>query len=90
MKGLRIKEICREHGITLKELANEIGITSVGLSQSLRGYPNTKTLETIANALQVPISALFEAESTNTIVCPHCGKKVFLNPCKDESEKAKE
>ena len=86
----RLKEICRERGVTQKELAQTLGVTEITLTRFNKGNFSVGLLKSIANALQVPISALFEAESANTIVCPHCGKKVFLNPCKGESEKAKE
>ena len=82
---LQVKEICKRKGLTLKELASKLNVTSGALTLSLKGYPNTKTLENIARALQVPISALFEAESTNTIVCPHCGKSIHLHPSKEET-----
>lgn len=80
MAKLRIKDICRERGITQKELANKIGITEVGLTKITKGQSKISTLETIANALQVPISTLFEAESNDTILCPHCGKPIYLHP----------
>lgn len=76
----KIKEICQEKGITQKELAERLGITDISLNKTLRGeYPQLQSLEKIANALEVSISALFEEErlpdDTNTITCPKCGTK---------------
>lgn len=62
MQVLRIKEIMQKKGITQKKLAEDIGIAEISLSRSLRGNPTLETLEKIATALNVPISALFEAE----------------------------
>lgn len=78
--NLRIKEICRERCIMLKDLASIIGITEVGLSKSLNGNPNINRLEEIANALEVPITELFDKPKEGVIYCPHCGKEIKLNP----------
>ncbi len=59
MKGLRIKEIMQEKGITQKKLAEDIGVAEISLSRSLRGNPTLDTLERIAAALNVPITELF-------------------------------
>ena len=70
----RIKEICSRKGITQKELADRLRITDISLNKSLRGeYPQLQTLERIANALDVPVSELFEPLKENVITCPNCG-----------------
>lgn len=72
----RVNELCAERGITQKNLAERIGITTVGLNQCLRNdYPSLQSLEKICNALNVPISELFE---TSVLRCPHCGKRLML------------
>lgn len=59
----KIKEICKERGLTQKELAAKIGVTDISLSKTLRGrYPQLQSLERIAKALNVPLSRLFEEE----------------------------
>lgn len=58
----RILELCKEAGINQTELAEKIGLSRVGLSKAINGNPTIGTLEKIASALNVPISALFEAE----------------------------
>lgn len=57
---LRIKEICREKGITLEVLANKLGILRTSLSQALsRNSFSTDKLKDIACALDVPMWQLF-------------------------------
>lgn len=61
---MRVKEVLKQKGMTAKELAAKIGISEGALSQSIKegANPNLQTLTKIATALNVPISALFEAE----------------------------
>ncbi len=73
-----VKELLKQKGITAKELASRIGLTETGLSLAIRegGNPSLKTLTKIAEALEVPISRLFELECSHSLSCPHCGKLV--------------
>lgn len=71
---LRIKEVCREKGITQKQLSELSGIAEVSLSKSINGNPTIGTLEKIAVALGVEITELFNTHGNNTdFVCPNCG-----------------
>lgn len=56
----RIKEICKDQGITLSELAEKIGMKGANLSVSLseKGNPTYTTLMKIADALNVDIVEL--------------------------------
>ena len=57
---LRIKEVCKEKGITLEDLAKKLGILRTSLSQALsRNSFSTDKLNDIATALEVPIWQLF-------------------------------
>ncbi len=59
-QDIRIKEICKEKGITLEDLAKRLGILRTSLSQALsRNSFSTDKLSDIANALNVPIWQLF-------------------------------
>ena len=59
-QDVRIKEICKEKGITLEDLAKRLGILRTSLSQALsRNSFSTDKLSDIANALDVPIWQLF-------------------------------
>lgn len=75
----RIKDICQSKGITQKDLADRLGITDISLNKTLRGdYPQLQSLERIANALNVPITELFEQPDTSIITCPNCGTKLEI------------
>lgn len=78
---LRVKELCKQKGITQKELAKLIGITPIGLAKSLSGNTTLSTLEKIASALNVPIQELFAAPSVGaaSVSCPHCGKSISVS-----------
>ena len=79
--SVRVKELCKEKGITMKDLAEKrLGITPTGLSKSLgQNYPQLQTLERIANALGVELADLFvKPYSSEGLKCPKCGAKLKL------------
>lgn len=63
MMRLRVKELAEERGVSLSKLSR-IADVSYKTVQAMWRDPyhgfNTKTLERIAKALQVPLSDLFE------------------------------
>ena len=60
-QDIRIKEICKEKGITLEDLAKRLGILRTSLSQALsRNSFSTDKLSDIANALNVPMWQLWQ------------------------------
>ena len=75
MIQLRIKELCKEKGITLNQLAEKIGISQPSFSGIATGKqkPAFDTLEKMADALEVTPAELFAPQPTNTITCPKCG-----------------
>lgn len=76
---LRIKELCREKGITQKDLAKQMRISEVALSRMLnRGRPNFEALERLSFVLGVDIPDLFKSSHTR-LVCPHCGHVIHLD-----------
>lgn len=71
---LRIKEVCKEKGMTLAEVAKQIrwkdkenvehiGINPVTLSQSLNGNPTLARLSEVADILGVEVSDFFVRSS---------------------------
>ena len=78
----RIKELCREKGMTISAIAEQIGTTQTSLSRALgdNGNPTLETLDKIANALNVHITELFEQPQSNEagITCPHYGKSITI------------
>lgn len=58
--NLRVKEICKEKGITIQELADNMEMKRESLSRAINGNPTLETLEKIATALGVNITELFD------------------------------
>ena len=56
---LRIKELCKEKGLTLQQVAEYMGVNRVSLSNSINGNPTIGTLEKVAAALGVEVTELF-------------------------------
>lgn len=77
---LRIKEVLKEQGVTNIFLADKVGITRPNMSNIVNGKtkPSLETLEKIADALNVPITELFEQPKQNVITCPKCGTRLEL------------
>jgi len=59
--GARVRELRRVRGLTLKALGREAGLSHPFLSQLERGLarPSVGSVERIAHALEVPVSALW-------------------------------
>ena len=79
MTKLRIRELCKERGITQADLAAKLGIRRDSLSQAIsRNNFDLDYLRRISAALNVEIWQLFIAETTAapTFTCPHCGKVI--------------
>ena len=72
----RIKEIGKEKGMTMEQIAGILDITPNTLTRNINGNPTIETLEKIANALDVPVSDLFEQPGQDIITCPYCGGKI--------------
>lgn len=77
MVHLRIKELCKEKGITMNSLAEMIGVTQPSISGLATGKlkPSFDTLEKLAIALDVEIGELFTPRDPHLIICPKCGSK---------------
>lgn len=91
---IRLKELCKQKGITQKELANTLGVTEITLTRVNSGNCSLTLLERIATALNVPIQELFNPPSENkiTLICPHCKGvvNVSLSVQGEQSEETKE
>ena len=76
--SLRVKEVCKEKGVTITQLAEMLGIKQESLSRAINGNPTLDTLQKIATSLNVPVSALFDEvqPNDNTIKCPNCGTEL--------------
>jgi transcriptional regulator with XRE-family HTH domain len=59
---LRVRSICKMHGITLKELAERMEVSPEAVTRMLseNGNPTLSTLDNIAKALKVEVYELFD------------------------------
>lgn len=79
MAELRIKEICKQKGITQQELAKRMNVTQAGISKMLNRNITLQCMEEIAQALDVSITDLFVPEGNATkLTCPHCGMPIEI------------
>jgi transcriptional regulator with XRE-family HTH domain len=77
MRNIRIREICKEKGVTLQDAAQMLGISYNSLYAIMSGNPTLDTLERIATTFNIPIMELFEKKE-NVATCPHCGKELRI------------
>ena len=80
---IRIKEIMQEKGISSVVLAEKIGVSKVTVSNLIndKTMPSLKTMEDVANALDIPMWQLFASPDEvggNSFICPKCGAKLKL------------
>lgn len=59
----RVKDLCRDKGITMKELAKKMKIAPESLSRAINGNPQLSTLKSVADSLNVSTSDLFMKRS---------------------------
>ena len=81
---LRVKEVCKEKGVTLAEVASKIGVAQASLSKMLGGNPTIGTLDKIADALNVPITELFSTNKQD--LCGHVEYKGVVYTIKSRSD----
>lgn len=79
---LRIKEVLKEQNLTAKELAERVGISRENITNIIneKSKPAFDTLIKISEAINLPMSELFEKPKTDTVslTCPHCGKDINI------------
>ena len=60
---LLIRTLCEERKITMRELARQIGRDESTIQSAIRrGTTNTKTIEKIAEVLEVPVGYFFDTD----------------------------
>lgn len=77
--NLRIKEICKEKGVTITSLAEKLNIKQESLSRAINGNPTVETLQKIADALGVSIVELFAQPQNEPYKCPKCGANLQIS-----------
>ncbi len=76
--GERLRVLRMEHGHSLRRLADLSGlnVNTLSLIENGRTSPSVSTLQQVARALQVPLSAFFEMEeATQTVVFQQTGHR---------------
>lgn len=88
MHTLRLKEICKEKGITLNDLASQLGVSQPSISGWATGRqkPSFDTLYRLADALGVEVPELFKPREGVKMSCPYCGRTIDIQARKDEKE----
>lgn len=76
-----IKNVAKAHDVSLATIAKGMNITYRALWSRLND-PKLSTLQAVADAIGVPVSAFFTEESftSSGLTCPHCGAslRVFV------------
>ena len=81
--GKKISEYRRVHNLTIKEFSELTNLSSALLSQLERGMgnPSLSALQSIASALNVSLSSLFEEDVTNeSLILRREDRKTIYNP----------
>lgn len=65
--NLRVKDVCKEKGITITQLAEKLNIKQESLSRAINGNPTLETLDKISIALGVDIWELFTAKKEDVV-----------------------
>ena len=86
--ALRIKELCKEKGITMAEIAAKIGINPITLSQSLNGNPTLSRLQEVADVLGVGVGELFDSPTHSINGCLWVDGELFEVRNEDDVQKA--
>lgn len=76
--GARLRVLRSERGLSIRLLAerSDLSVNTLSLIENGRTSPSVGTLQQVARALQVPISAFFDIEETRqTVVCQKSGQR---------------
>lgn len=74
----KVKELCRNKGITIKELAEKMGIAPESLSRAINGNPQLSTLNKIAEALGVSVTDLFDRNEDELLAIVVCAGETHI------------
>lgn len=83
----KVKELCRNKGITIKELAEKMGIAPESLSRAINGNPQLSTIRKIAEALGVSITDMFDRSDDELLAIVVCAGKTQTATTKAELKK---
>ena len=88
MTLLRIKDVCKEKGVSINDLAERVDMSRVSISNMIAGRQNPPidTLDKIADALGVETWTLLKSPSEikgEYLQCPKCGAKLQITEIED-------
>lgn len=83
----KVKELCRDKGITVKELAEKMDIAPESLSRAINGNPQLSTIRKIAEALDVSVTDLFDRNEDELLAIIVCAGKTQTATTKAELKK---
>lgn len=83
----KVKELCRNRGITIKELAEKMEIAPESLSRAINGNPQLSTIRKIAEALGVSITDMFDRSDDELLAIVVCAGKTHTATTKAELKK---
>lgn len=88
----RVRELCKERGLTLVDLAEKMGVTTGSLAVGQRPfYPTLKNMKAYADVLNVPVWELMHDCGESAVIttdvkksvfemrCPECGTELMIN-----------
>ena len=81
---INIDSILRDKGLSKTDVAKRMNLSRESLYRILSGNPTLDNLNKLANALDVPISYLFDEAKGNFFQCPYCGKDIEVSLTKKE------
>ena len=73
----KVKELCRDKGITIKELAEKMDIAPESLSRAINGNPQLSTIRKIAEALGVSLTDMFDRSKDELLAIIVCSGKTY-------------
>ena len=76
---INIDNILKEKRLSKTDVAKRMALSRESLYRILSGNPTLDNLNKLADALEVPISELFEQPQNDIITCPHCGNKIKVS-----------
>lgn len=80
----KVKELCRNKGVTIKELAEKMDIAPESLSRAINGNPQLSTIRKIAEALGVSITDLFDRSEDELLAIVVCAGETYTATTKQE------
>ena len=83
----KVKELCKNKGITIKELAEKMDIAPESLSRAINGNPQLSSIRKIAETLGVSVTDLFDSSEDELLAIVVCAGETHTATTKVELKK---